>query len=230
MKAEKLIAHLRVDNPKRFRLADVDPADSFGLDIEKDEARDHAGGGDQAPRQLQERLYAQDRWALLVILQAMDAAGKDGDIEHVMSGVNPQGCQIYSFKAPAHEELDHDFLWRDVDGAAGARADRDLQPLLLRGGAGGARPSGDPGPREAAAQAGHQRTSGRSASRTSGVRALLVAERHGDPQVSPAHLEGGAAPPAAGAARRAGQALEVLDARRGRAQALGQVHGRPTRT
>ena len=114
MKAEKLIAHLRVDHPKRFRLADVDPADSFGLDIEKDEARTMLAEGTKRLAELQERLYAQDRWALLVILQGIDTAGKDGVIEHVMSGVNPQGCQIHSFKAPSEEELDHDFLWRNI--------------------------------------------------------------------------------------------------------------------
>jgi PPK2 family polyphosphate:nucleotide phosphotransferase len=114
MKAEKLIAHLRVDHPKRFRLADIDPADSFGLDLEKDEARTMLAEGTKRLAELQERLYAQDRWALLVILQGVDTAGKDGVIEHVMSGVNPQGCQIHSFKAPSEEELDHDFLWRNI--------------------------------------------------------------------------------------------------------------------
>ena len=114
MKAESLIAHLRVDHPKRFRLADVDPADSFGLDIEKDEARTMLAEDIKRLADLQERLYAQDRWALLVILQGVDTAGKDGVIEHVMSGVNPQGCQIHSFKAPSEEELDHDFLWRNI--------------------------------------------------------------------------------------------------------------------
>ena len=114
MKAESLIAHLRVDHPKRFRLADIDPADSFGLDIEKDEAQTMLAEGVKRLADLQERLYAQDRWALLVILQGVDTAGKDGVIEHVMSGVNPQGCQIHSFKAPSEEELDHDFLWRNI--------------------------------------------------------------------------------------------------------------------
>jgi PPK2 family polyphosphate:nucleotide phosphotransferase len=114
MNAEELIAHLRVDHPKRFRLADVDPADSFGLDIEKDEARTMLAEGVKRLADLQERLYAQDRWTLLVILQGVDTSGKDGVIEHVMSGVNPQGCQIHSFKAPSEEELDHDFLWRNV--------------------------------------------------------------------------------------------------------------------
>ena len=114
MKANKLIAQLRVDHPKRFRIADVDPADSFGLDIEKDEARTMLAEVVKRLADLQERLYAQDRWALLVILQGIDTSGKDGVIEHVMSGVNPQGCQIHSFKAPSEEELDHDFLWRNV--------------------------------------------------------------------------------------------------------------------
>ena len=114
MKADKLIAQLRVDHPKRFRIADVDPADSFGLDIEKDEAQTMLAEGVKRLADLQERLYAQDRWALLVILQGVDTSGKDGVIEHVMSGVNPQGCQIHSFKAPSEEELDHDFLWRNI--------------------------------------------------------------------------------------------------------------------
>ena len=114
MKADKLISQLRVDHPKRFRLADIDPADSFGLDIEKDEAQTMLAEGVKRLADLQERLYAQDRWALLVILQGVDTSGKDSVIEHVMSGVNPQGCQIHSFKAPSEEELDHDFLWRNV--------------------------------------------------------------------------------------------------------------------
>ena len=114
MKANKMIAQLRVDHPKRFRIADIDAADSFGLDIEKDEARTMLAEGVKRLADLQERLYAQDRWALLVILQGVDTSGKDGIIEHVMSGVNPQGCQIHSFKAPSEEELDHDFLWRNV--------------------------------------------------------------------------------------------------------------------
>ena len=100
---------------------------------------------------------------MLLIFQAMDAAGKDGAIKHVMSGVNPQGCRSIAFKQPSAEELDHDFLWRSRAPPAGARADRHLQPLLLRGGAGGARPRGRAAGREAAARAGHARTSGRSA-------------------------------------------------------------------
>ncbi len=103
--------------------------------------------------ELQNLLYADDRYALLLIFQAMDAAGKDSCIKHVMSGVNPQGCQVYSFKHPSAEELDHDFLWRTHARAARARAHRHLQPLLLRGGADRARAPGDPARAEGAARA-----------------------------------------------------------------------------
>ena len=102
---------LRVEDGKGFRLADHDPAATPGL-RDKDEAKERLQGAIERLRDLQDRLYAQDHWAVLLIFQAMDAAGKDSTIEHVMSGVNPQGCQVYSFKAPSSEELDHDFLWR----------------------------------------------------------------------------------------------------------------------
>jgi polyphosphate kinase 2 (PPK2 family) len=85
---------------------------------------------------LQEKLYAQDNWAVLAVFQAMDAAGKDGAIKHVMSGVNPQGCQVHAFKAPSREELDHDFLWRIAKALPERGPHRHLQPLALRGGAG----------------------------------------------------------------------------------------------
>lgn len=101
----------RVDNGRRFRLKDVDPADTGGLQSKK-EATELLEKGVRRLAEMQELLYAQDRWAVLLIFQAMDAAGKDGAIEHVMSGVNPLGCQVFSFKAPSAEELDHDFLWR----------------------------------------------------------------------------------------------------------------------
>ncbi len=96
---------------KPFRLEDHDSGDR-GSFASKEEGRRHLEKGLLRLREMQERLYAQDQWALLLIVQAMDAAGKDSAIEHVMSGVNPQGCQVYSFKAPSPEELDHDFLWR----------------------------------------------------------------------------------------------------------------------
>jgi len=101
----------RVQPGEKFKLEDRDPADTAGFK-DKKEAKQRLAEGIQKLRELQERLYADDRHALLLIFQAMDAAGKDSTIEHVMSGVNPQGCQVYSFKQPSSEELDHDFLWR----------------------------------------------------------------------------------------------------------------------
>lgn len=112
MKIEALARRYRIDDPDKFRLSDIDPGDTAGLAIDKDEARAMLGDSIDKLSDLQEMLYAQDRWAVLAIFQAMDAAGKDSAIEHVMSGVNPQGCQVYSFKAPTSHELDHDFMWR----------------------------------------------------------------------------------------------------------------------
>ena len=103
----------RITDDRDFRLKDIDPGETLGLGSEdKPRAKEALAMGVEALAQLQDMLYAQDRWAVLLIFQAMDAAGKDGTIKHVMSGVNPQGCQVYSFKAPSSEELDHDFLWR----------------------------------------------------------------------------------------------------------------------
>ena len=102
----------RVAPGKTFRLESLDPADTAGLDLEKKSARALLEEGIERLVDLQARLYAQDRWALLLVFQALDAAGKDSTIKHVMSGVDPQGCQVTSFKAPSTIELDHDFLWR----------------------------------------------------------------------------------------------------------------------
>jgi PPK2 family polyphosphate:nucleotide phosphotransferase len=102
----------RVPANRRFRLEDWDPADTGGLDLTKREARTLLARGVDELLSLQDKLAAQDRWAVLLIFQGMDAAGKDGTIKHVLSGVNPQGVRVYSFKAPSSEELDHDFLWR----------------------------------------------------------------------------------------------------------------------
>jgi PPK2 family polyphosphate:nucleotide phosphotransferase len=108
-----LIRPFLVTNGRKFRLKDVDPSDTANLPPEiKAKAKALLQEGVAKMAALQERLYAQDRWGLLLIFQAMDAAGKDGAIEHVMSGVNPQGCQVHAFKAPSAEELDHDYLWR----------------------------------------------------------------------------------------------------------------------
>jgi PPK2 family polyphosphate:nucleotide phosphotransferase len=104
----------RVTNGKNFRLKDMDPNDTLEFTKEEDKprAKEALALGVRALAELQDKLYAQDRWAVLLIFQAMDAAGKDGAIKHVMSGVNPQGCQVHSFKTPSTEELDHDYLWR----------------------------------------------------------------------------------------------------------------------
>ncbi len=107
----KTLARYRVVDGRKFRLANFDPSDTGALDS-AGEAADLLAQGVKALAKLQERLFAQDRWSLLVVLQAMDAAGKDGTIEHVMSGVNPAGVHVASFKAPSHEELDHDWMWR----------------------------------------------------------------------------------------------------------------------
>ncbi len=106
-----LLDPFRITNGRRFRLKDVRPGDTRGLKS-KEQAREQLEAGIERLADLQERLYAQDQWGVLLIFQAMDAAGKDGAIGHVMSGVNPQGCQVFSFKAPSAEEIDHDFLWR----------------------------------------------------------------------------------------------------------------------
>jgi PPK2 family polyphosphate:nucleotide phosphotransferase len=96
-----------------FRLKDIDPDDTLDLTSEdKPQAKEALAMGTDVLAELQDMLYAQDNWAVLLIFQAMDAAGKDGAIKHVMSGVNPQGCQVFSFKAPTSEDLDHDYLWR----------------------------------------------------------------------------------------------------------------------
>jgi PPK2 family polyphosphate:nucleotide phosphotransferase len=103
----------RIVDGRGFRLRDIDPADTGSLGSEyKQRSRELLHGGLAKLADLQEKLYAQNQWALLVIFQAMDAAGKDSAIKHVMSGVNPQGCQVFAFKAPSHGELDHDYLWR----------------------------------------------------------------------------------------------------------------------
>jgi PPK2 family polyphosphate:nucleotide phosphotransferase len=112
-RSQKIIAPYRVTNGKKFRLKDVDPDDTGKSTSEdKPRAKELLERGVEVLAELQDVLYAQDQWSILLIFQAMDAAGKDGAIRHVMSGVNPQGCQVYSFKSPSAEDLNHDFLWR----------------------------------------------------------------------------------------------------------------------
>lgn len=111
MKVDKLANTYRVESGKHFRLEDFDPADT-GHWRSKEHANEALQKGVLRTAELQDKLFAQNNWSLLMIFQAMDAAGKDGAVKHVMSGVNPQGCQVYSFKAPSEIELQHDFLWR----------------------------------------------------------------------------------------------------------------------
>ncbi len=110
---EKLADRFRITKRKKFRLKNIDPADIGKIKSEA-KATDLLRQSVELLSDLQEKLYAQDKWALLLIFQAMDAAGKDGTIKHVMSGVNPQGCEVTSFKAPSANELDHDYLWRTM--------------------------------------------------------------------------------------------------------------------
>jgi len=113
-RARKFAKPFRVSKGKDFRLKDADPGDTLEFTKEQDKprAKEALADGILALAELQDKLYAQDKWAVLLIFQAMDAAGKDGAIKHVMSGVNPPGCQVYSFKSPFVEVLDHDSLWR----------------------------------------------------------------------------------------------------------------------
>lgn len=111
-KMRKLSRRYRIRDGRNFRLKKWDPADTAGLSIEKDDAKAMLTEGVERLADLNGKLYAQNRWSLLLIFQAMDAAGKDGTIKHVFSGLNPVGCDVHSFKEPSKEELDHDFLWR----------------------------------------------------------------------------------------------------------------------
>ncbi len=113
-RARTIAEPFRIANGK-FRLKDVDPGDTLEFTSEdKVRAKEVLQIGTTGIAELQDMLYAQDKWAVLLIFQAMDAAGKDGTIKHVMSGVNPQGCQVFSFKSPSPEDLEHDFLWRST--------------------------------------------------------------------------------------------------------------------
>jgi len=110
--AQRIASPYCITDGKKFRLKDFDPDDTDGVKSKK-VAQSMLQGSGLMLMEMQEKLYAQDQWALLLIFQGMDAAGKDGAIKHVMSGINPQGCDVYAFKAPTNEELDHDFLWRE---------------------------------------------------------------------------------------------------------------------
>lgn len=112
-RAKKFSKPFNITDGKEFKLKHIDPNDTLDLKSEdKPKAKEALQNGIELLAELQDKLYAQDRWSVLLIFQAMDAAGKDGAIKHVMSGINPQGCQVFSFKAPTSEDLDHDYLWR----------------------------------------------------------------------------------------------------------------------
>ncbi len=112
MTSSKIFKRYRIDQADRFRLASFDSADTAGLDLDKDGANAMLAADIKRLAELQARLYANHRWGVLIVLQGMDTSGKDGIIAHAMSGLNPQGCDVHSFKTPSAEELDHDFLWR----------------------------------------------------------------------------------------------------------------------
>ena len=186
--------------------------------------------GVEALAELQDKLYAQDKWAVLLIFQAMDAAGKDGAIKHVMSGVNPQGCQVFSFKAPSAEDLDHDYLWRCMK----CLPDRGhigifnrsyyeetlvvrVHPEFLREAEAAARP-GDQGHLEGTLP-GHPQ-----------LRAVPGAQRRGRAQVLPPRLEEGAEAAIPGAHRKPGEELEVLRRATSPSAGTGTSTWRPTRT
>ena len=109
---QKYVQPFRITKGGSFKLKKYDPGDTCGLKLNKGEASELLQQGTEWLAEEQDMLYAQDRWSLLLIFQAMDAAGKDSTIKHVMSGVNPQGCQVFSFKQPSQEDLSHDFMWR----------------------------------------------------------------------------------------------------------------------
>ena len=110
--AKKIVKQCRVENPRHFKLDDHDPAETFGLSTNIGDVEAILAQGIARIIDLQQRLYAHGQWAVLLVFQGMDAAGKDGVVKHVMSGINPQGCEVHAFKAPSSGELEHDFLWR----------------------------------------------------------------------------------------------------------------------
>ncbi|HSZ65664.1 MAG TPA: PPK2 family polyphosphate kinase, partial [Xanthobacteraceae bacterium] len=112
MNFAKIVKQCRIDRPGHFKLADHDPAETFGLSTNIEDVRPILAEGIAKLADGQQRLFADGQWAVLLVFQGMDAAGKDSVVKHVMSGINPQGCEVHAFKAPSAEELDHDFLWR----------------------------------------------------------------------------------------------------------------------
>ena len=131
MKTADIAKRFRIDSPEKFRLRDFDPADTGGLANDKDAFQEMLKADAKRLGKLQERLYAEGRWAVLVILQGMDASGKDGIIENVLAGVNPQGCEVTLLQTAERRRTRSRFPLAHDAAAAGARAHRDLQPFLL---------------------------------------------------------------------------------------------------
>ena len=185
-KMRRILDRYRVTSGKGFRLKHYDPADTGGAHADKQQAEELLAAGVQRLAALQELLYAQDRWAMLCVFQAMDAAGKDGTIKHVMSGVNPQGVQVTSFKAPGPGGAGARLPLAHHARAAGARPHRHLQPQPLRGGAGGARAPGNAGTPAPAGGTGRQEDLGAAAGGYRRLRALPDPAGHGGAEVLPA--------------------------------------------
>ena len=224
MKLAKIVKACRIDKPGRFRLADHDPAETFGLSTEADKVKPILADGIRQLAEMQQRLYANGRWAVLIVLKGMDAAGKDGVIKHVMSGINPQGCEVHAFKAPSSEELQHDFLWRAGKylpecGRIGIFNRSHYEEVLV------VRLHPDMLERQKLPPS----VTGKDIwmRRFKEINAFerhCRLERNADREISFAHLKGGTAQAFSGAARRAGQTLEVLHGGRHRPTALGRIH------
>ena len=226
MKLPKIVERCRVDKPERFRLADHDPAENFGFAIDKDSVKAMLSEGLARLTERQQVLYAQSQWAVLVVLQGMDAAGKDSVIKHVMSGVNPQGCEVHAFKAPSEEELEYDFLRRAAlplprRGRIGIFNRSYYEEVLIV----------RVHPHLLAQEKLPPRLIGKDIwkHRYKAIRAFehhLVRNGTLDLEIPSEDFSGGAAPALPGAHPGAGQTLEVLDQRRAGAPALGRLHGR----
>ena len=211
----------RVRPDKKFRLEDHDPGDTGRFESKEDGQRHLEKGLERLAGPPGACSTPRIEWAVLLIFQAMDAAGKDSVIEHVMSGVNPQGCQVFSFKAPSSEELDHDFLWRTTRCLPERGRIGVFNRSLLRGGPRGARAPADPARQKLPARAGdrpHLEGALRGHQR---LRAPPGPERDRDPQVLPERLAGGAAQAVPGPPRRAGEELEVRGRRTSRSASTG---------
>ena len=226
MKLYHIAKRFRIDKPDKFRLSKHDPAECCGLTVDKKEAQAMLADGIERLSELQQRLYADDRWSVLIVLQAMDAAGKDSIIKHVMSGINPQGCEVHSFKQPSAEELQHDFLWRvaqrlPTNGRIGIFNRSHYEEVLT--------------------VRVHKELLARQKLPKQLVGKDIWQQRFDDIRAFERHLARNGTlilkfflnvskdeqrKPFPRPHRRAGQALEIFHGRRRRAQALGQIHGR----